>query len=391
MKKGLVLFTIFLMLVPFVAAYGVTFYNPAWDPQDGKVYDVIDADTPYVFNVKTLDIAITQITFTINITAKNGGLTVYHLNSMPDNLPEISENESYEFNELKYSGFAAFNTKSFIYEFKVAKGWLENMTVSRDIIALHSYNPRLDVWETLPTKITDDDDSFVYYSSESTGVHYLFIGKAQSGEKAESDLVQEVQVEDDDGFTEIEDKLIGVDINSSITPVDISTDVVTPVSQPAPIPGLYEEPVVEDEENGSYLLIGLIVLAIIFIFLIVYVVSGRRKGGYSVDRELNSYIKESLKRGKTKAEIKTRLLEVGWHHERVEKAVSKHKDIIKAKPKQDIKSEPKQEQEVKYEGNMSLAEAKAYAERHKKLLAAKKNISKHTKKLAKTHVKAKKK
>ena len=33
---------IFLLLLPFAAAYGVTFYSPSWNPQYGKVFDVVE-------------------------------------------------------------------------------------------------------------------------------------------------------------------------------------------------------------------------------------------------------------------------------------------------------------------------------------------------------------
>ena len=40
MKKCVILAVVLLLLaMPLVAAYGVTFYNPAWNPQDGRVYD----------------------------------------------------------------------------------------------------------------------------------------------------------------------------------------------------------------------------------------------------------------------------------------------------------------------------------------------------------------
>jgi hypothetical protein len=68
-----------------------------------------------------------------------------------------------------------------------------------------------------------------------------------------------------------------------------------------------------------------VVVALYFIF-------GGKGSPSGVDKELHNYIGESLKRGKTKEEIRSRLLEVGWHHERVEKALSKHGEHKPHKP-----------------------------------------------------------
>lgn len=366
MKRGLVLLILVLLAVPFAAAYGVTFYNPAWNPQDGKIFDQVDSNTPYVFNVRNDDISIRKITFTIEREATNAGITVYNLRSVPDDLPEVAENDSFEFNELKYSGFVPHDTKKLVYEFRVAKGWLENMTVSRDTVALHSYDPVLNIWQTLPTKIISDDDSYVYYHAEGTGTHYLFIGKAQSGEKAEAAAGHAEQVNADSEMKELTDKTSNVTLVSEVSPVDLSKPASQPAPQPQPTSQPQETGPAEDGGNG--LIIALVIVAIVILAGVIYLI-GRGKGGtYSVDKELNSYIKESLKRGKTKEEIKKRLLEVGWHHERVEKALGKHKEPAKEMPEQDINPEPEEHTE-----SMSLAEAKVIAERQKKAEAAKKH------------------
>ncbi len=365
MKRGLVLLILVLLAVPFAAAYGVTFYSPAWNPQDGKIFDKVDPNTPYVFNVRNDDISIRKITFTIDREATNAGITVYNLRSVPDDLPEVSQNDSFEFNELKYSGFVPHDTKKLVYEFRVSKGWLENMTVSRDTVALHSYNQVLNIWETIPTKILNDDDSYVYYQAEGTGTHYLFIGKAQSGEKAEAAAENAEQVKADSEMKELEDKTGDVELVSDISPVDLSKPSTQPSPQPQPTPQPQEAVPAEDGGNG--LIIALVIVAIAILAGVIYLIGKGKGGTYSVDKELNSYIKESLKRGKSKEEVKKRLLEVGWHHERVDKVLGKHKEPAKEMPEQEIMPEHKEPA-----GSMSLAEAKAYAERQKNTLAARK-------------------
>jgi PGF-pre-PGF domain-containing protein len=299
-----------LVLAPCAVAYGVTFYNPAWNPQDGMIFETVDPDTPFTFNVKTDEIAITKITFTINREAKNAGVTVYNLRATPDFLPEVPENDSYEFNELKYSGFVPHDTTKFVYEFRVAKGWLENMSVARDTVALHSYDRVLEIWETLPTKIINEDASNVVYTAEQDqGVHYLFIGKAQSGETAEALIELEEEPEEAEAPAE---EVADIGVPSDITAVDL-TKKPTPAQPAAPAPEPAPAETVEDEDGFSFV-VTLAIILIVIAILILYVVFGKKKGRYSVDKELSSYIDESLKRGKSKEDIKTRLLEVGWHH-----------------------------------------------------------------------------
>lgn len=363
MKRGLLLLVFLLLAVPFAAAYGVTFYNPAWDPQDGKIFDKVEPDKPYVFNVKNDDISIRKITFIIEREAENAGITVYHLKSVPEDLPEVPENDSFEFNELKYSGFVPHDTKKISYEFRVAKGWLENMTVPRDTVALHSYDRVLNIWETLPTSVISDDDSFVYYEAEGAGTHYLFIGRARSGEKAEAAAEAEAQLEEEGAVEDVGDESSDLDVISEVSPVDLGAQQeaqqqeALPAPQPQPAAG-QEDASVQDGGDDNGLIIALVMIAILVLAAIIYLMMCGRGGAYSVDKELNSYIRESLKRGKSKDEVKKRLLEVGWHHERVDKALGRHKEH--SNPEPEVSSRPES-----HAGSMSLAEAKAMAGKQK--------------------------
>ena len=177
MKRSVIL-AVFLLLiaVPFVAAYGVTFHNPAWNPQDGKVYESVNANEPYELVVRTPDIAITKIIFYVNDDFNNAGITVYHLKSVPDDLPDTPENTTYEVNELKYTGFVPHQTVNFVYYFKVNKTWLEQNSVSRNSITLHYFDYPTDSWKVLKTDVKEDDADFVYFKAEYKGVHYLYIG-----------------------------------------------------------------------------------------------------------------------------------------------------------------------------------------------------------------------
>ncbi|MBW2972667.1 PGF-pre-PGF domain-containing protein [Candidatus Woesearchaeota archaeon] len=355
MKRLSALLLAMLFLVPFAAAYGVTFYNPAWNPQDGKIFDLVEADKPYIFEVRNDDIAIRRITFVINREAQNAGVTVYNLRSVPTSLPEVPENDSYEFNEMKYSGFVPHDTTKFMYDFRVEKGWLENNSVPRQAVALHAYDNVLEQWDVLPTQVVSDDDRFVYFTAaDDEGVHYLFIGKMQSGyEGSMEEPVEEVgEKEAEAAPEEGETAKPSAELPSEVTPVQLEK-TTQPPAQPAPrpVPAAEQPPEDVSGKSDSKLVGALVLIAVAVIIVILYLVFGRKKLGYSVDKELNNYIGESLKRGKSKEEVRNRLLEVGWHHERVDKALSKHKEA--ASP-------------VRPSGSMSLAEAKALAEQQRK-------------------------
>jgi len=394
MKRILALLGIILFIVPFVSAYGVTFYNPAWNPQDGKIFELVEPGTLYVFNVKNTDLSMTKVSFAIDREAKNGGVTIYSLRSINTDLPELDEDETYDVIEVKYSGFVPHDTTKFLYDFKVAKDWLENRSIPRAAVSLHAYNRNLDVWEVLPTEIIRDDDEFVYFSAaDDEGVHYLFIGRMVEGYDAsmeEEVKAVEEETAEEEGPAEQPSQEAVSEIETEVTPVDL-----TPTVRPAPLPVPPAEigPEVRDVDpkDGESRLFGFfILLALIVVIIIIYIIFGKKKLGYSVDKELDTYVKENLKRGKSHDEVKQRLLDVGWHHERVDKTLSKHAKKTSGKPAPAKPAGPVKES-VAPAKSMSLAEAKALAAKNREALKNAKPGKKAAKKPAKKASKAKKK
>jgi len=332
-----VLLLLIILAMPFAAAYGVTFYSPQKNAQEGRVFDMVESSKPYIIEFKNPDIALTRLVFTISRNASNAGITAYHLMSIPQTLPVVAENDSYEVDELKYVGFVPFDTIKVVYDFKVAKGWLENMSVSRESIALHVYDQSTNSWQVLGTKITRDDSEYVYYSAEAKGVHYLLIGKSQTGALAASAIVevpeQEITVKSEE---KPETQVTKVDLSKPAEPVPetqvTKVDLEKPAQPAAPV-----QPVVQSSVSNNGLFTGVVaILAIAILAVVLYFIFGTRPVVSNVDKELNNYIKESLNRGKTKDEVRNRLLEVGWHHERVDKVMSKHKDAVKPLGKPEV-------------------------------------------------------
>ncbi|MFH1669543.1 MAG: PGF-pre-PGF domain-containing protein [Candidatus Woesearchaeota archaeon] len=348
MKKSV--FAVFIVLLallaaPLAAAYGVTFYNPAWNPQDGIIFDVIEQDTEYTFNVRIEDISVTKIVFTVDREATNGGLTVYHLMSLPKLLPEVDENTTYEVDEIKYVGFVPHEMGDVLYEFKVAKSWLESNSVPRNYIILHYYDSTTETWEPLDTEIVDETPDFVYFKAEYTGVHYLMIGKSDS-EEITASLSEELSVDEVEAEPEPvkeEPKAVSVidataaevlDVASDVETVDLEKPVALPVTISEPVEVRAEPalpvvaPAADVTVNKTSHFAGVLILAALAVLIfILYIIFGDKRVGNSVDSELHNYIRESLKRGKSKDDVRQRLLEVGWHTDRVDKALSKHKEV----------------------------------------------------------------
>ena len=327
--KHFILLIAIILAAPF--AYGMVFYSPQMNPHGGTVYDVVEANTPYVVDVKNPYVAVSKITFIINRSASNAGITVYELKTLDKFMPNVSVDEAYAFLELKYSGFVPFDTKSLVYEFKVEKSWLENMSISRDKIQLHLFDESVNAWEGISTKIVGDNDTYVLYAAEGKGAHYIMIGKSPSG--AVSTAIAPEQPKQPVEVVNVEKSEVSNEVvaESKVTPA--------PIAQPAPV-----QPTVQKQEapavvtqttpamnSSEYFGIFAVTVLVIVIF-VVYIIFSKKPSVSAVDRELHNYIKESLARGKTKDEVRHRLLEVGWHHERVDKAMAKHKDALPDKP-----------------------------------------------------------
>lgn len=338
----------FFILAPFACAYGVTFYNPSYKQQFGMVFEKIDAGTLYDFDVKNDALGITGISFRISRDVQGGGITIYKLLSSPEDLPEVFD--VYEFDELKYTGFVPHDTESFDYQFRVSKSWLENSSVNRNAVALHGFDRVALTWVVFSSDVVREDDGFVYFTAKGQAVHYLFIGKSlqpiqttpsTDSENATAEPVAEskkpeatVIVKAEPAKTEsseTEQEPASDDAQTAEEQTTVVEQVVAPVVIDSSVKPVQPEPVrqmpVSEAVTGDARFFGVFILvAIAVVIVLVYLVFGRGIGRSSVDKELHNYIKESLKRGKSKDDVRKRLLEVGWHSERVEKALSKHKE-----------------------------------------------------------------
>ncbi|MEZ5335624.1 MAG: PGF-pre-PGF domain-containing protein [Methanolobus sp.] len=58
------------------------------------------------------------------------------------------------------------NVENLLITFRVEKSWLTENNIESDTVMLYRYD---DSWGALPTTITDEDDEYVYYESETPG------------------------------------------------------------------------------------------------------------------------------------------------------------------------------------------------------------------------------
>ncbi len=202
---------------------------------------------------------------------------------------------TYDLIQVKYSGFVPHDTTKFMYDFKVAKVWLENNSIPRNAVALHAYDRVLDVWEVLPTEVRSDDDEFVHFSSaDDEGVHYLFIGKMIEG--YDGSMTEEVEAVEAVAEEKTEETPTTpsepVEMSSEVETVDLTQPTPVTAPAPAPQPVLIDQPVTDSSEptSDSRLVGALILIALAIIVVVLYLVFGRKKLGYSVDKELDSYV-----------------------------------------------------------------------------------------------------
>jgi PGF-pre-PGF domain-containing protein len=341
-----------LVLSPLASAYGVTFYSPEQSEHYGKVYDVLESEKLYSFSNKNAAVAITQLSFRLNRDAENGGITIYNLNNQPKNTPEIAD--AFEFIELKYTGFVPHDTSRMDYGFKIAKPFFDTVTYKPADVALFVFREDIVSWVALPTLKTSEDDDYVYYTAFDKGVHYLYIGRndglvgskdvtsdeipvesvvsetepekttptvESAVEKPVGQVVEEPKVEVEEPSVVEEPK---VEVKETPVVVEEKSQETKPAVESPKILNLGSTTVQETKPVKASPIVFVVMLAIIVSIVVLYFVFGGQKQS-QVDKELHTYIKESLKRGRTHEDVKKRLAEVGWQHDRIDAALAKHK------------------------------------------------------------------
>jgi len=203
-----------------------------------REYIVIDSVVKYKFKEEVN--AIDFVTFDAKTNAGYISATVEVLNHTSALVSSAPSGEVYQ-NMNIWVGKAGYATETNIANpvigFKVAKSWIIENNIDESTIKLNRYSSG--AWNKLPTTKTDEDISYIYFSSETPG----FSPFAITGDEGSSSA-----------FSNVPDS----SLTTSSTAFTVDDDVNEAVSETASIP--------DDEENSSggfALVVGLIGISVL--------------------------------------------------------------------------------------------------------------------------------
>ncbi len=139
-------------------------------------------------------IGITEVSFKVDKTAYGviGDVKKADKTEVP---AEIGGKKVHNYMKITVTGaIKEENTQERTVLFKVAKKWLEDNAVSKDKLALYRYADSK--WNALTTKITQEDETTVYYSAETPGFSYFAIAESDVAAEALAPVKEEVPVEE---------------------------------------------------------------------------------------------------------------------------------------------------------------------------------------------------
>ena len=138
-----------------------------------KVWTSINAGETAVVSVANGEIGVTEVSFKVDQTVWGAWTKVEKKESLPSGTKTFG-NKVYKYIEItKSSALKDSFIKNAEINFKVKKDWLNNNKVDKSRVVLSRYNA--DSWNELTTKITQEDESLVYYSAETPGFSYFAI------------------------------------------------------------------------------------------------------------------------------------------------------------------------------------------------------------------------
>ncbi|UUX93317.1 PGF-pre-PGF domain-containing protein [Methanoplanus endosymbiosus] len=114
--------------------------------------------------------------FSVKVTEDTPELMVtVHKQSYPPSVG-APDTDVYEYEDVKMYHADASAVSGGVFEFRVAKAWLsKNGYTKGDVVMLHYIN---DKWVALPTVLIHEDNTYVYYSSETPSFSWFAIGIA---------------------------------------------------------------------------------------------------------------------------------------------------------------------------------------------------------------------
>ncbi|MCK5016603.1 MAG: PGF-pre-PGF domain-containing protein, partial [Candidatus Peribacteraceae bacterium] len=142
--------------------------EPAEVPENVTVYfDKIEAGEEKSAIIKEGNFSIGKITMKIKNELSRVVIDIKRIDKKPTSIPIEPKGRVYQYIDISYENMSDNDMESGSIDFKVEKEWIENNSVNYSTIILVRYSEN--DWERLSTRITGEDSSYMYYSSETPG------------------------------------------------------------------------------------------------------------------------------------------------------------------------------------------------------------------------------
>ncbi|MEZ5335615.1 MAG: PGF-pre-PGF domain-containing protein [Methanolobus sp.] len=166
----------------------------------------VTTDAHVIYGFSNVGNPITTVEFDSKKTAGTIQATVEVLKDTSALVDEDAPGEIYQRMNIWVGkvGYATDNNvENMIVTFRVEKSWLEDNNVPAESVSLYRYSD--DVWASLSTEISREDDEYVYFDSQTPGFSPFSIsGEAKESlmsvtdEIADNEVVEQVDVQDED-------------------------------------------------------------------------------------------------------------------------------------------------------------------------------------------------
>ena len=113
---------------------------------------------------------ITRITIVVRESVENVRITVQQLTDKPAGIAIGTPGVAYRYLNIVAENISDADIDVVLIEFRVEKAWVSAENIDPDTIALRRWDPIAEVWESLPTTMIGEDDTYYYYSAESPGL-----------------------------------------------------------------------------------------------------------------------------------------------------------------------------------------------------------------------------
>lgn len=137
-------------------------------------------------------LGVTEVRFKAEKTVYNVIGNVKKIEKVP---VELVNRKIHNYLEISLTGgIKGEDVKESKIFFKVAKKWLEDNTLAKEKVALYRYADNK--WAALITKITQEDETMIYYAAETPGFSYFAIAEAEVAAETATSVKEKLSAEE---------------------------------------------------------------------------------------------------------------------------------------------------------------------------------------------------